>query len=674
MKSLEMKNGSRSSSSSSLARQRSGNVNSVVAASDTGTEDTTLPLSNADRLPLSSQSDQRRYHRQWQQQQQQQRGRPRQTNNNNNNNGHFVSMVYKFFRMDSSSYSTVSMFDDDNDNNNDDINDDDADDMDEEGQGVILRGIKRTSSKNAKQAANAAAQRRLFYLRFMGLFLLGMLLAFGLGFTTGRRRKNDSNRVVSSSSNDSVSDSSSSLEQQQQQQQHKCIDDPIMALRSSSSAEGFANGAVASDHPMCSQVGMSIMRDGGGNAIDAAVAVALCLGVANPASSGIGGGAFMLIHADPVDETKMNGAPDFIDAREQDTDQSNDENKDYNGKISEVIDCREVAPSKATTRMFADDVNSDEYASTFGGLAVAVPAELRGLELAHKRHGRLPWSAVVKPAMELARNGVIVNANLAHEISVMVKYFEDCNVDYGLQSLLTKDGKDWNSPLQQGDLFANPKLAETLQAIMEQGSDFLYTGPGAAALATTVQNAGGILTQEDIEKYRPIIRTPLVAHDVGGFSIVGVPPPSSGGVAIIGIARFLAGFATPYASFADTLSVHRLVEACRHAFAIRMSLSDPAYNTETVQDAVHDMVHGSYMERLRLNSSDDSTLPISRYGGEKWALLNDTHGTAEGKDNQEGDRRNRRRLARPFGYLEDHGTSHFSVVDGDGNAVAMTST
>lgn len=439
--------------------------------------------------------------------------------------------------------------------------------------------------------------------------------------------------------------------------------DPMQALRSSSMIEGLAHGAVAADHPLCSEIGTSIMRDKGGNAIDATVATALCLGVANPASSGIGGGAFILIHADPAQD-RGQASPVFHDARLGDSPVSR------SGKIIEVIDAREVAPSAATTEMYLAEGLS-KTAATVGGLASGVPAELRGLELAHFRHGRLPWADVVEPAMKLARDGVRVNANLAHEILLLSPHAAEWP-NFGLRALLTKLD-NWNNPLKDGDILKNPKLAATLQAVMEEGSDAVYKGERAAQLAQDIQDAGGIITKEDIENYHATLRSPVVGHDINGFSIVGVGPPSSGGAAVIGAARFLANYTSPLAAFADALSSHRMVEACKHIFSIRMSMSDPAYNIEMVADAVKDMIEGPYISELRQATKDNETLPLSFYGGRKWAQLNDTDGAKTAKDAKEGDRK-LRGLARRFGYLEDHGTSHFSVVDKDGNAVAMTSS
>ena len=439
--------------------------------------------------------------------------------------------------------------------------------------------------------------------------------------------------------------------------------------QNNASKVGLPHGAVAADHALCSSLGTRILQ-AGGTAADAAVTTALCLGVANPASSGLGGGGFILVHGDAKGNPTVPDPPAFRDARTSNVTADS-------GKITEVIDCRETAPAAATTRMFVD--NDNPWASTYGGLAAAVPGECVGLELLHARHGALSWQTVVQPVVELARSGVEINTNLAFEIALTAESYDPKDPGYGLRALLTHQD-DWQRPLLQGELFKNEKLADTLQAIMDQGCRALYQGERAKGLAKDVQKAGGVMTAQDIASYVPTLRSPVVAHDIQGFSIAGVPPPSSGGAAIVAIARFLAGYASPFASFADTLSMHRFVEGCRHVFALRMSLSDPDYNTETVQQVVRDMVEGTYIDGLRNITRDDTTLPLSQYGGSKWAQLNDTDGTGDAQDAKEGDRRGRRkrsrgrRLWREFGYLEDHGTSHFSIVDGQGNAVAMTTS
>ena len=451
----------------------------------------------------------------------------------------------------------------------------------------------------------------------------------------------------------------------------------VQSLKPSAYLDGMKNGAVASDNPICSKVGRDVLVQGG-NAVDAAVATILCLGVANPASSGLGGGAFLLVrsnrtHFEQKDSTTF---PPYIDER--------DENFEMDSRHSdwmvEVIDCRETAPGDAYEDMYSDETGVPDTASAIGGLAIATPGELRGLELAHARHGRLSWAEVVEPARKLAKDGFLVSRTLAFEINITMTLFDKFGDYPTLRSHLSRDGKVENGPLQEGDVFKNPRLAATLQQVSTRGADALYRGKIAQMIATDVQNAGGILTAEDLEGYKPVLRSPLSA-DANGFTVVGVPPPSSGGAALIGALRFLSGFKTPFAGagLADTLSVHRMVEAMRHVFAIRMSLSDPTEvfgSTNITAAAVHDLLQGDYMESLRRLSRDNDTLPLSLYGGPKWAQLNDEDASNNAKDAHEGDRRKqRRRLAgRPFGYLEDSGTSHLSVIDKDGNSVAVTSS
>ena len=200
-----------------------------------------------------------------------------------------------------------------------------------------------------------------------------------------------------------------------------------------------------------------------------------------------------------------------------------------------------------------------------------------------------------------------------------------------------------------------------------------------------MRRAGGIITEDDLAGYRATLRDPLIARGVAGFTLVGVPPPSSGGATVIGAARFLAGYANPLASFADTLSKHRMTEAFRHVFAIRMSLSDPAYYANVTAEAVADLVSSPYMESLRRITRDDDVLPLSQYGGKKWAQLKDEDELdVTAKDAHEGDRRLRKRERKGtklhprnlglLDYLEDNGTTHLSVVDKDRNSVAITST
>lgn len=439
----------------------------------------------------------------------------------------------------------------------------------------------------------------------------------------------------------------------------------IQLLSKDSSIDGLRNGAVAADHAVCSNLGTSILIKGG-NAVDAAVATALCLGVANPASSGLGGGAFLLIHSSRAHHEAhydVSASPKFKDQRDPNFPLDPD-------MVTEVIDCRETAPEAATYDMF---LSTSEYASAMGGLSVAVPGELRGLELAHARHGSLPWSEILEPIIQLARDGVPVSAHLASDIQFMSASANKYGEYPAIRRYLTKQD-NWKYPLREGDLLRNPQLADTLSRVAQHGSKALYEGNLAEDLVKDVRAEGGILTTEDMANYVPFLRSPVYGV-ANGYTLVGVPPPSSGGAAVIGALRFLSGYQLPMAGYADTLSVHRTVEAMRHAFAIRMALSDPDYFANTTAEAVKDLTSGEYMENLRKITLDNNTLPLSQYGGSKWAQLEDSQGKNDINDHHEGDRRLRqRKLARPFGYLDDSGTTHISVVDKDGNAVAMTSS
>ena len=459
-----------------------------------------------------------------------------------------------------------------------------------------------------------------------------------------------------------------------------CKDDP--ALASQSLIADLRHAAVATDQAVCSAMATKIMLDLGGNAVDAAVTAALCLGVANPSSSGIGGGAFLLVHAPVLNDDNL---PEFIDARDDDSNSTT--TTDTSSIATEVIDCRETAPAAAFAEMFDESNGVPSNASVLGGLAVAVPSELRCLELAHARFGKLEWSAVVAPVTALAQQGVPVSPYLAHVLQqqaakyTQVQDDDDGNAgdwDYGLRALVTRTNH-WKTVLTEGEMIHNYALGETLRAIQEHGVDAFYRD-NAEDLAQEIQQAGGIVTADDLLNYRAVLRSPVTTR-ANGLRLVGVPPPSSGGAVVLGAVQFLSGFQLPLASLASTLSQHRLVEACKHGFAVRLSLSDPDYNTATVQEAVRDLTSEEYMRSLRETAyRDNETLPLSMYGGAKWAQLQDSDASsaANATDMQEGDRRRRlqkqRKLLQPFGYLEDRGTSHFSIVDRHGHAVAMTTS
>jgi len=594
------------------------------------------------------------------------------------------------------------------------------DDYDENDVGGLTKNGNDFWSYNTRNNANGY-QHQHHRLRTILIFLVAGCFLFGLSLAVLGASYHYYH--LASSSNH-PSNNSNNNRKRARAHTHVGVDaDGMIDKEREAALNGLPNGAVASDHPVCSRLGADVLSKKGGNAVDAAVATVLCLGVANPASSGLGGGAFLLIRSSKTHfEEKQQqqkrisyssfATPLFDDARDYAITNDQEEDPDF---VTEVVDCRETAPQKASRDMYAGLPVLDSYA---GGLAIAVPGELRGLELAHSRHGKLSWREVVEPARLLAQNGVLVGKHLAGDIDgffsrFLPKISEDSDNFLGIQKYLSSQN-DANSIeyLREGELLRNPALAKVLREVAEQGADSFYRGKNAENLVKDVQEAGGILTLEDLETYRATLRSPIRAK-VSGYSVVGIPPPSSGGAVIIGIARFLSGYSRPLVAAADTLSIHRMVEGMRHAFSIRMSLSDPAYNGNVTRDAVRDLTSNRYMESLRQSSSDETTLDLSHYGGPKWAQMHDEDGAKETVDAHEGDRRQRRlllrnkerqsskhsapiddadsidrsdksssnnndvqhrRLARPFGYLEDNGTSHLSVVDKDGNAVAVTTS
>jgi gamma-glutamyltranspeptidase len=479
-------------------------------------------------------------------------------------------------------------------------------------------------------------------------------------------------------------------QQQQQQRQKYYVRDHL------------EHGMVASDHAICSQQAVSIiLQQYNGTAVDAAIFTALCLGVVNPASSGLGGGSFMLLYHNPSNPNNHSNS---------NTSPPSSSSKSKPEKVTEVIDCRERAPLAAHTAMYR---HLPPNASVYGALAIPVMGELHCLHVAHSKFGTIPWSQIVQPVAQMANDGIVVGPYLAqqiHDAAIHHSKTQQSNPNYNqyhqydsLRSLLTHD-HDWSTPLRLGDTLRNVEMARTLQSIATLGLDALYGPLMATRMATEIQTPGwdGILTTEDFTSYRPTLHPPLISRHIQGHTIVGVPPPSSGGAAIIGAIRFLSHFTLPLASTMQTLSMHRIVEACKHVFAMRMLLSDPDYNSDVVSAVVYDLINGTYMDELRrFHYRDDTTLSLSHYGGPKWALLwnntdiIDTSNVQQQRPNitdaQEGDRKYRqqqqrgededdtypsrdRNLQRSFGYLNDHGTSHFSVVDRYGNAVSMTTS
>ncbi|DBB05404.1 TPA: hypothetical protein ACH3X3_010619 [Trebouxia sp. C0006] len=365
------------------------------------------------------------------------------------------------------------------------------------------------------------------------------------------------------------------------------------------------HGMVAADQGDCSALGVTILEQGG-NAVDATITTALCQGIMSPAASGLGGGHFMVIRS-------PNG-------------------------ITEVIDAREPAPAAANETMFS----GNPAAAVNGGLAIAVPLELKGLWMAWQRHGTIPWADLVTPVIPLAQNGFPLHPYLADEIGDG-EWLKPYPTLY--ETFMIQDGARWRPPAVNESCCARPQLAATLQRIAQDGPDAVYTGQAGQTLAGEIQAAGGIVTAQDLLSAQPVVKQPITAQ-VWGYELAVPPPPSSGATVILAL-HILSGFAAPFGG-ANALGSHHLVEAMKDAFALRMQLGDPGPDNAylDLDPVLHDMLSLRFANQLQQEISDNSTQAFTAYGGPYRESVNP----------------------------DDHGTSHLSVVDFQRGSVAMTTT
>src|SRR5712692_7976460 len=391
---------------------------------------------------------------------------------------------------------------------------------------------------------------------------------------------------------------------------------PTQAVRAS-------HGMVAADEQLGSEAGVEILKRGG-NAVDAAVAVAFALAVVEPAAGNIGGGGFMLIRL-------------------------------ADGKTT-FLDYREVAPGKATRDMYiGKDGKLDEEASVIGYRSVAVPGTVAGLALALKTYGTLKLADVMAPAIRLAENGFPVSEKLAREFAEEKPGLERFPLS---RKIFLGDGQ----MLKAGATLRQPELAATLKRIAKNGAADFYRGETARLLVADMAKSGGLITLEDLAHYQPKVREVLRAkYETAGhaWEVVTSPPPSSGGVAIIEALNMLRD--VPLKNWDDVESVHMVAETMRRIFADRAAyLADPDFSNVPVAG----LTDPCYAKELA------TTIDAQRASSSKEVRAGKPHacGAASASDPAS---------AAPQTIVslgEGPHTTHFSVVDAKGNAVASTYT
>ena len=355
-------------------------------------------------------------------------------------------------------------------------------------------------------------------------------------------------------------------------------------------------GVVASDHPLASACGAEILGMGG-NAADAAVATALCAGVVQPAGSGLGGGGFALVKSSGADEAT-------------------------------VVDFREVAPAGATRKMYLDDAGEvRDGASRKGGLAVAVPAESRGLAMIVDQFGSLPHKTVAGPAIRLAQRGFRIETHLAKALSRTQS--AEVRAEF--------DSEKGEAPY--GQRVKRPALAKTLKRWAATRGEDLHTGASAQALVAHTEARGGILTTEDLASYRVAERVPIIVS-YRDHTVVTMPPPSSGGVVLAQTLRVLENHDVAAMHHNSAAYIHLLTETMKHAYADRAHhMGDPDFVDVPVKRLMSDARIDEVMQAF----DPETTQPPEVYGP---------------------------LIAPP----QDAGTQHISVIDDQGGATVLTTT
>lgn len=361
------------------------------------------------------------------------------------------------------------------------------------------------------------------------------------------------------------------------------------------------NGMVVSNHYLASEAGRDVLREGG-NAIDAAITTAFALAVTLPSAGNIGGGGFIVYQAADGQATTIN--------------------------------FRETAPAAATERMYlGPDGKVRDDSNHEGLLSVGVPGTVAGLWAAHQKYGKLPWARLVQPAIDLAEQGF----PSTWDMQGIQRTFQQMATRWPSSAkAFLKDGRDIYEP---GETWRQPDLARTLRRIQRDGRDGFYTGETARLIADFMRKHGGIITEADLAAYQPV-EAPPIRGTYRGYEVIGMPPPSSGGIATVQMLNILEGYDLAALGHNSANTLHLMTEAMRRAYLDRARhVGDPRFNPD---------------------------IPIERLTSKAYA--------AELRAGIDPYRASVSTPAQVDQIAESDETTHLSVVDAAGNAVSLTYT
>ncbi|MGV0965749.1 gamma-glutamyltransferase [Empedobacter falsenii] len=364
--------------------------------------------------------------------------------------------------------------------------------------------------------------------------------------------------------------------------------------------ESYKNGVVVTAHPEASKVGVEILKKGG-NAIDASIAVQFALAVVYPNAGNIGGGGFLVY-------------------------------RDAKGK-TDALDYREKAPLKASEDMYWDkNGNAITDLSLYGQFAAGVPGTVDGMVKAHEKYGKLNWKELVQPAINLAQKGFKITKQQASELTNKHNDF----VKYNSKTNALTSKSSW----KEGDLLIQKDLANTLKLIQQKGRAGFYEGKTADLIVKEMKRGNGIISHEDLKEYQSVWRTP-VSGNYKGLKVISMPPPSSGGIALVSLFQSIEDYPINKWGFQADSTIQVMVEAERRVYADRAEhLGDPDF----IKVPQKQLLDKSYNVNRMKDFSFEKATPSSAIKA----------GEIIGKESME--------------------TTHYVIVDKDGNAASVTTT